>query len=88
VSTLKRNCPPVSILPERIHNLDPLDPPRILKVFGEEHLAASLLSHPEDQRIPERKSVKPVKVNGAQDVGDLRGSNVELGKQFNLAAGH
>ncbi len=61
---------------------------RCLQVFGEENPTASLLSHAQDQSIPERKSVEAVKVDGWQDVSKLGSSNVELAKQFHFAASH
>jgi hypothetical protein len=59
-----------------------------LQVFGEEHPTTSLLSHPQDQCIPEGESVKAVKVDGGQDIGELGGSYLEFCKQFHLAASH
>lgn len=76
------------ILPEGIYDVNPLDLSRFLQVFGEEYFTASLLSHAQDQRIPERKPVKAVKVDSSQYVSKLGSSDVELGKQFHFAASY
>jgi len=79
---------PASHSAKRIRNSNPLDALPILQVLGEKHLAASLVSRPQNLRVPERESVKAVEVDGGQDVTKLGDRNVELGKQFNLAASH
>jgi hypothetical protein len=58
----------------------------ILQVFREQYTTAGLFSGSQDKCIPERKSVKPVEVDGGQDVGNLGSGNIELGEQFDFAA--
>lgn len=66
--------------------MNPVDLSRFLHILREYDATAGLFSGSHDQSIPERKSVKPVKIDGGQNVADVRRGNVEFGQQFNFAA--
>jgi hypothetical protein len=76
------------ILPERIQDSNSVDLPSFLQIFGEKHTTPGLFRSSQDQSIPEGKPVKPVQVDRRKDIRHLRGSNVELGQQFDLPAGN
>jgi hypothetical protein len=59
-----------------------------LQIFGEKHTAPSLFRRSQDQSIPEGKPMKPMKVDGSEDVRDFGGSHVEFGEQFYFPAGN
>jgi len=45
-----------------------------------------LFGRPYDQSIPEGKPVKPVEIDGGENVGHLGHGHVELGEQFDFSA--
>ncbi len=72
-------------LSERIHDLNSIDLAGVLKIFGQQNAAAGLLGRPQNQRIPKRKPVQPVEIDGSEDIGDFRSGYIEFSEQFNLA---
>jgi len=41
----------------------------------------------QNQRIPERKMVKPMQIDGRENICDLRNGDVKLSQQFNFSPG-
>lgn len=74
-------------LPKRIHDLQAVDVSAVLHVFREKYGAAGLFGGTDDECVPEGKVVKAVQINGGEDVGDIWSGDVELGEQFDFAAG-
>ncbi len=73
-------------LSERVHDLNAIDLAIFLEIFGQQDAASRLSGRPQNQRIPKRKPVQPVEVNGGEDIADGRSSYIELGKYFDLPA--
>jgi hypothetical protein len=73
-------------LKEWVYDVNAIDLSRLLHVFRENYATASLFGGPQDQGIPERKSVEPVQVDSGQNVGDLGCSDIKLSQQFDFAA--
>ena len=69
---------------ERVYDTNPVDLSWGLQVFSEKHTTAGLLGSPQDQSIPKSKTMKPVQIDGGQDVGNFGSGNIEFGKQFDL----
>jgi hypothetical protein len=68
-----------------VYNANSVDRPRFLHIFREEHTATCLLGGSHHQRIPERKSMKEVKVDRGQNVGYFGNGNIEFGEQLDLS---
>ncbi len=73
-------------LAKRVHDVKPVDCAGLLKVLRENNATAGLLGRSKNQRIPERKAVKPLEIDGSEDVGDFGSGDIELGEQFDLPA--
>ena len=68
------------MLKERVYDVNSVDLPRCLQIFGEKNTTASLFGSSQDQRIPKGTLVKAVEVDGGKDIGDLRSGDIELGE--------
>jgi hypothetical protein len=77
----------MAALYERIDNPHAVDDLLVLQIFGEHNAAARLLGHLQYQRIPIRKAVKAVQINGRENVADGGLGNVKLGEYLDSLFG-
>ena len=58
----------------------------MLHIFGEDYATSSLFGHAQYQRIPIRKSMEPVQINGSDNVADSWLCHIEHSEDFNFPA--
>jgi len=71
---------------EGIHNLNAINCATVLEIFRQQNAAASLLSRSQNQRIPKRKRMQPVEIDGCENIRNLRCGHIKLGQQLHLPA--
>jgi hypothetical protein len=67
-------------LRKRIHDLQSVDFPSRLHVFGEKYAAPGLFRRPDDERVPKRETVKAVQVDGRENIRNVGNGYVKLGQ--------
>jgi len=71
---------------EGVYDDESVDLARCLKVLAQENLASGLSGSANHQGVPKGKSVKPVEVDGRQNVGEFGYHDMEFSEQFGFAA--
>lgn len=80
-------CKPLRLF-ERVLDPNAVDFLCPLHVFRNKYAAPRLFGRTQNQSIPKRKPVKAMQVDRGENVGDFGSGHVELGEQFNFAAGN
>lgn len=70
---------------ERVYDLNPIYLAAILEIFSQQNATATLFGRSQDERIPKRKPVQPMEIDGRENVRNVWRGYIKLGKNFDLA---